>query len=208
MDPSSLPPLHPGLVHFPIALVTISFVADLLARISHSASLRTAAWWMLIFGLISALISVPLGYFDMNRATLDPMTHDYVDVHLKIGWILVLSVMLLTLRRAHFRSHPEKWVGSGYLFTAFLVTGLVLFQGWFGGEMVYAQGAGVSATGQGTKSWSAAQRPLAKVRRALVRIPGFGYDGAPHGESGANEPAGADHFANPSHGHHESEQHH
>ena len=189
MESLTLPPLHPALVHFPIALITVSFFTDLIARLTGSPSLRTAGWWMLVAGTICTLITVPLGYFDMNRATLDARTHEFVDLHLRIGWLLLICVILLVMRRAYFRSHPEKWVGSGYLFVAFLVTILVLFQGWYGGEMVYSHGAGVSAAGQGTESMAVARRPLENVSRVLARIPGFRYSADDHHHEA--EPAGA-----------------
>jgi len=53
------------------------------------------------------------------------------------------------------------------LIAAFLVFALTMFQGWFGGEMVYTQGAGVAAAGQGTESKQEAQPRLAKVKQLL-----------------------------------------
>ena len=43
-----------------------------------------------------------------------------------------------------------------------------MFQGWFGGEMVYSHGAGVAAAGQGTESARQAQQRLAKVKHLLT----------------------------------------
>jgi hypothetical protein len=45
------------------------------------------------------------------------------------------------------------------------VMGLVLFQGWYGGEMVYSQGAGVAATGKGTEPPSNGKQLLDKVTK-------------------------------------------
>ena len=47
-----MPPVHPALVHFPIALVVFSFVADLLARFFPKSSLRAAAQWSLAGAVI------------------------------------------------------------------------------------------------------------------------------------------------------------
>jgi hypothetical protein len=46
------------------------------------------------------------------------------------------------------------------------VTGLVLFQGWYGGEMVYSQGAGVAATGKGTEPAANGKQALDKVTKS------------------------------------------
>jgi hypothetical protein len=59
---------------------------------------------------------------------------------------------------------------------AFLVLAVTLFQGWYGGEMVYAYGAGVAPAGQGTESVEAAKGPLIAVRNILQ--PGAAVGGA------------------------------
>lgn len=47
-----LPPLHPILVNFTAALVPASFVSDVLGRFLRRESLRSAAWWMLLYAAI------------------------------------------------------------------------------------------------------------------------------------------------------------
>lgn len=205
MNFSNLPPMHPALVHFPIALVAVSFLCDLLGRISKSDSLRSAGWWCLILGAIATVIAVPLGYFDMNRAMLDEDTHEFVDLHLRIGWVLLIVVTFLTVWRSVYRIKPEREVGGFYLFIALLVTGLTFFQGWFGGEMVYAHGAGVAPTNQGTQTATDAKKPLDTVKEALSNVPGLKHAEAGHHHHGIepNEAAGASASTNESHGHHE-----
>jgi hypothetical protein len=44
--------------------------------------------------------------------------------------------------------------------------GLVLFQGWYGGEMVFSQGAGVAATGKGTEPAGNGKQVLDKVTKS------------------------------------------
>ena len=187
-----MPPLHPALVHFPIALITISVLADLLGRIFRNAAMRSAAWWTLMGGTVGAAVSVPLGYFDMNRASLTAETHAFVDLHLNVGWLLLIAVVGLTLWRAHFHTYWERPVRWSYLATALLVLGLTLFQGWMGGELVYSRGAGVAAAGQGTESARQAQQRLNKVGEILGAVPGFREFGeANHRHREVTEPAGA-----------------
>ena len=96
-------------------------------------------------------------------------------------------------RWAIWRSVPGQ-TSTGYLIAGFLVLALTLFQGWFGGEMVYSQGAGVAAAGQGTEPAPEAQRRLAKVKEILA--PGEAHVGAPgkgiereQGQGEKNRPA-------------------
>ena len=41
--------------------------------------------------------------------------------------------------------------------------GFTLFQGWYGGEMVYSQGAGVAAAGKGTEPAGNGKQRLDKI---------------------------------------------
>ena len=49
-----MPPIHPAIVHYPVALMTFSVVADLLGYLTDSASLQTAGTWALFGAGIGA----------------------------------------------------------------------------------------------------------------------------------------------------------
>lgn len=159
-----MPPLHPALIHFPIALVVFSFVADLLGRIFNRSSLRAAAFWSLIGALIGGAAAAASGYFDLTRDALGD-TARYADFHQDVGWILVGCVVVLTAWRYLAYARRDRAPGIIYLIAVLLVTGLTLFQGWYGGEMVYSQGAGVAAAGKGTEPAANGKQRLDKVTR-------------------------------------------
>ena len=177
----SLPPLHPALVHLPIAFVLLSVVADVVARITRRESFRHVGLWSLLAGLVGGFITIATGYWDMNRASLTGETESYVDLHLKIGWALVAGLVVLAIWRWRIRQQARRVVTAPYVVAALMVLGLTLFQGWFGGELVYSHGAGVAATGQGTEPADKAQDRLARVRQALE--PGATAVGAPGREA-------------------------
>ena len=172
-----MPPIHPALVHLPIAFVALSFCADLAAKWTRRESLRHVGLWSLIAALVGGAVSIAAGYWDMNRAALDAQTHEYVHLHLKIGWILAAALVVLTGWRWRVRQQARKVVTAPYLAASFLVLALTLFQGWFGGELVFSHGAGVAAAGQGTEPSAAAQERLAGV--VTVLQPGAVAAGAP-----------------------------
>jgi uncharacterized membrane protein len=157
-------PLHPALIHFPIALVSFSFVTDLLGRIFNRSTLRSAAAWTLLGALIGGAAAAASGYLDMTHDALGE-TARYVDFHEDIGWILVGAVVVLTLWRWLVYVRKDRPPGMIYLIGALLVMGLTLFQGWYGGEMVYSQGAGVAAAGKGTEPPANGKQLLDKVTR-------------------------------------------
>jgi len=173
-------PVHPALVHLPIAFVLLSVVADLSARLTkvepRRAAFRTVGFWSLIAGLVGGLLTIAAGYLDMNRAALTPETHELVDLHETIGWILAATLVILCAWRWLIWHRGQMTINTAYLLAAFLVLGITLFQGWYGGEMVYAYGAGVAPAGQGTETVDAAKGPLIAVRNILE--PGAAVGGA------------------------------
>jgi len=73
--------------------------------------------------------------------------------------------VILTAWRWFLFSRRDRSPGIPYLIAALLVMGLVLFQGWYGGEMVYSQGAGVAAAGKGTEPPANGKQRLDKITR-------------------------------------------
>ena len=159
-----MPPLHPAFVHFPIALVVFSFVADLLGRLTKRPSLRAAGFWSLIGALLMGAITAATGYYDFTRAALGE-TARYADFHQDIGFVLVGCVVVLTIWRWLAYARRDVSPGPLYLIAALLVVGITLFQGWYGGEMVYSQGAGVAAAGKGTEPPASGKQRLERVTK-------------------------------------------
>ncbi len=176
----NLLPVHPALVHLPIAFVLLSVAADLAARLMKSeprrAAFRTVGFCSLIAALAGGVLTIAAGYLDMNRAMLTPETQDLVDLHVTIGWILGISLAILSAWRWLIWHRGQMTINTAYLVAAFLVLGVTMFQGWYGAEMVYAYGAGVAPAGQGTETAQAAKGPLITVRNILE--PGSAVGGA------------------------------
>jgi uncharacterized membrane protein len=186
----TFPPLHPAVVHFPIALLTFAVLAEFVGYIRNSDSARSVAWWSWIGATIGGAISVAAGYSDMWRTALGEDSHELVHLHLKVGWVLVVVVVALTLWRLWLRTRPARTVGRTFLTFAVLGLALAYFQGWFGGEMTYAHGAGVAAAGQGVLPAEAAQRNVTNVANFLRKVPFMaeGEEPAEH-QHGETQPA-------------------
>ena len=163
--------LHPAVVHFPIALITFAVLAELVGYFRNSDLDRGVALWSWIGATIGGAITVAAGYFDMRRTALEPDTHELVHLHLKVGWVVVVSVVALTLWRLWLRRRPGRTAGPAFLTIAVLALALTYFQGWFGGELTYAHGAGVAAAGQGVDPAEVAQRNVTKVADFLRKVP-------------------------------------
>jgi uncharacterized membrane protein len=184
----SLLPVHPALVHLPIAFVLLSAGADLGARLAKSkvrrSAFRTVGFWSLLAGLLGGALAIAAGYLDMRRAALAPETHEFVSLHVTIGWVLGGCLAFLTAWRWLIWHRGQMTINTSYLVAVFVVLGITLFQGWYGGEMVYSYGAGVAPTGQGTQTAQSARAPLITVRNLLE--PGATAVGGAESPSGTN----------------------
>jgi uncharacterized membrane protein len=164
-----MPPIHPAFVHFPIALVTLAVIADLAGHWRNSGSWRATALGSLFGAAIGAVVPVAAGYYDMGRATLAE-THEYVHLHMT-GWVLLGFVIGLTLWRWRISRRTQPRIGVAYFLAAFLALGITFFQGWYGGELVYSQSAGVAAAGKGTEPPSAGyERPTGVSKRLGAEV--------------------------------------
>lgn len=147
-----MPPIHPAIVHYPVALMTFSVVADLLGYLSDSASLQAVGTWALFGAGVGAAVAIITGLFDMSRAKLKHAAHERVHVHMWVGLMLFAAIGGLTGWRWFVTLYPHHGLGWSYLIPAFVVLALTFFQGWLGGELVFSHRVGVAPTGEGTEA--------------------------------------------------------
>lgn len=132
-------PLHPILVHFPIALLSLSVAADVVGFLADIASLRQTGWWTLLAASAGGIATVLAGFYDMSRATLSEEVHHRVHRHMRFGLVLLAAMIGLTVWRWMIYNH-DLVTPVFYLDLAVLTVALAAFQGWLGGELVYSDG--------------------------------------------------------------------
>ena len=57
----SLDEIHPLIIHFPIALLSVGFLCDLLSYVLQNKSLAHAGWWNFVFGVVSSVCALITG---------------------------------------------------------------------------------------------------------------------------------------------------
>jgi len=134
-------PVHPKLVHFPIALFSTALILDILGRIFRKENLHEAAVVMYVGAALFTPIVVWAGLWEQQRLHLH---HPVLDQHKLYAWgtmwlsLISLPVLWLVKKRSLkvFR----------IVFTSLLLCLglLVTVTGYWGGKMVYEYGAGVS----------------------------------------------------------------
>jgi uncharacterized membrane protein len=131
-------PLHPAIVHFPIACWTLVVVADF-------ASLRigeTAWQWsggLLAVGCSTALLAMLAGLMELPRVPDGPALRD---TYLHMG-AMIVALMFFALRLLLRLDHLQPLAPDGL--SLFLDAGgflALVAGGWLGGRLVYGHGIG------------------------------------------------------------------
>lgn len=137
---AGLPNLHPLVVHFPIALLSLSFLVDLAASLSQRSQWRTFAAGLLYLGAGFAAMTVLAGLFAAASVPHGDNVHDIMERHEHLGLaVLILAVALSAWR---FMGKP---ISYGYWVIAAGLCGVLIITADLGGLMVYHYGVGVSA---------------------------------------------------------------
>ena len=146
-----LTPYHPAVVHLPIALLLTAVAADVLGKaLDWGDRARSFSWRCLGLGLLGALLSAPLGYWDMLRFhhSIEPAVEDQVHWHMYVGFALAVFAALVWVLRFVAYERPKRPLALPYLVTALIAAALVLYQGWLGGELVFSHGVGVKTSSE------------------------------------------------------------
>ena len=131
----SLPPIHPILVHFTVALVPLSLFSDIIGRMMRRDSLHQAAWWMLLYASVVTPLTVIAGLVWFNN--MGRPDERLMLIHLYLGTALAIVLPPLTIwRLQQYRRHavPTKV----YLLVAGIIVVVLTLQGHLGGILTFA----------------------------------------------------------------------
>ncbi len=137
-------PIHPMLVHFPIALLSSSVLCELLALRWRAEDCRIASLYTLVLGLAGALLSLVSGHMAEESVEHSGVPEQILEIHEKLGFATFwIFAGLLGLRAAEWLG----WIRERHTLRVGLGIGAVavLFvASYYGGSLVYEYGAGVT----------------------------------------------------------------
>ena len=136
-------PIHPMLVHYPIALWTTSVITDVIFYFQRNSSLVLISKFLIAAGIVGALLAAIPGLIDWLTIT-DPVVKKTGTLHL----VLNVSALFLFGLSLYFRMNSYGAPSVGYHLKVPFVISVV---GWvdmaiaasLGGKLVYKHRMGV-----------------------------------------------------------------
>ena len=132
-------PIHPMLIVFPLGLLGMAVIFDVLALVFAQGYWSEVALWMIVAGIVTGLLAAPFGLVDWFAIPSGTRAKRIGALH-GLGNVVVL---LMFAASAWFRwPAPQTPVGLALLLS-FGGLFLSLITGWLGGELVDRLGVGV-----------------------------------------------------------------
>lgn len=138
-------PLHPALVHFPIACWSLATLADI-----ASLWLGQPAWWLagvlMAIGTLAALAAMGAGLFELVK--IDEASPALRLAHFHVlaamaAWLAYAASLFLRLDLPMDGTTPLAAPGPLAISLSVAGFGCLAVAGWLGGTLVYGHGVGV-----------------------------------------------------------------
>jgi uncharacterized membrane protein len=136
-------PLHPMLVHFPIALLFTSVLFDAAGAWFKRDSFRESAVWLLFLGLLGGIAAAIAGDWAEEAAEKAGIAESMIETHETLAFITLGIFGMLLLGRLVLRNQFTPKTLFLYFLLAAIGLGTLSATGHYGGSLVYEQGAGV-----------------------------------------------------------------
>jgi uncharacterized membrane protein len=132
-------PIHPMLIVFPLGLLTVAAIFDLIYAFTHNGHWADLSYWMIASGIIGGLIAAVFGVVDWfgipegTRAKYIGLIHGLSNVV-----VLILFIVSWFMRRPNPAAPGMTAMMLGWIGIV-----IALFASWLGGELVYRLNVGV-----------------------------------------------------------------
>ena len=132
-------PIHQMLIVFPLGLLAMAVIFDVLTIASNNGYWSEIGYWMIAAGCLTGLLAAPFGFIDWLAIPAGTRAKRVGAVH-GLGNVVVLVMFGASwLLRGNAPQAPAAFA----LGLSFIGGALALFTGWLGGELVDRLGVGV-----------------------------------------------------------------
>jgi uncharacterized membrane protein len=131
--------LHPMIVHFPIALITIGFFAEVVSLYFKSEKcLSKTGFYLMVLGSLAAIAAWSSGHLFTEAPTQGEILKVFIS-HKTGALVTMIIIISGTIFRIWLMIKKKedtslKWIAFGFYLLAFIT---VTFTGYMGGIMVY-----------------------------------------------------------------------
>jgi len=134
-------PIHQMLVPFPFGLLATAVIFDLIYLLWGNPTMFTVSYWMILAGVIGAVIAAPFGLIDWLAIPSNTRAKTVGMIH-GLGNVVVLVLFLASwwLRYRNPVAYLPETSALVLSFTGFVLAGVT---GWLGGELVDRLSVGV-----------------------------------------------------------------
>jgi uncharacterized membrane protein len=131
--------LHPMIVHFPIAVITVGFIAEAVSLFfTNEKCLSKTGFYLMILGSLAAIAGWASGHLFTEAPTQGEILKVFMNhkTGALVTMILIVSGTLFRIWLIVKKKEEThlKWIAFGFYFLAFAA---VTFTGYMGGTMVY-----------------------------------------------------------------------
>lgn len=132
-------PIHQMLIVFPLGLLAMGVIFDLIFFGTDNAMFAAVAYWMMVAGIVGGLLAAPFGFIDWMSIPPDTRAKRIGALH--GGGNLVVT--LLFIASVWLRGDDQAVPPTLAYVCSFVAAILALFTAWLGGELVDRLGIGV-----------------------------------------------------------------
>lgn len=165
--------LHPMLIVFPLGLLSVAWIFDIVHLATNNNLWAHVAFWMLTCGLIGGVVAAIPGLIDYFAIPAHSRARHVGTRHLTANLIAVAFFLLSWIVRLSVGIDNS---GAGAMILAIIGVPVALVGGWYGGELVERLGISVYPDAHVNASSSLeVEKPLGQITGD--KRPAFGYGG-------------------------------
>jgi uncharacterized membrane protein len=139
-------PLHPAIVHFPIALSLVAVLLELVARHPRGRALEGSAGVLMVLAALGSVAAVLSGNAAHDDVVVPRAAATLIALHRQVGtlamWLLLaLAAIRVGLAWKGWFHGLVPWL---FIAAAVAAAGTVGYNGYLGGKMVFDHGLGTA----------------------------------------------------------------
>lgn len=138
------PHIHAMVIHFPIALLLVGFLSELIGLFTKKHFFKNVAFYLLIVGALGAIVAFISGSYAGDGMT-DGILQEPLKIHEEAAlitlWLAIITALLRTAM--YYLKYQKPWLQWSSFLLFLVLVGFVAKTGNLGGELVFKHGAGI-----------------------------------------------------------------